>query len=100
MVGYLLLASNSQAGLFDKAPQPIILGAGTDREAAFKNLFLNENLGRTGGQTALLIFNALAGGGTGAIKNYEVTPVENYRELVTADLKMVAEALAQDLKKN
>jgi hypothetical protein len=42
----------------------------------------------------------LAGGGSGAIKNYEVTPVENYRELVTADLKMVAEVLAQGLKKN
>jgi hypothetical protein len=58
------------------------------------------DVGRTGGQTALLIFNALAGGGSGAIKNYEVTPVENYRELVTADLKMVAEVLAQGLKKN
>ena len=58
------------------------------------------DVGRTGGQTALLIFNALAGGGSGAISNFEVTPVENYRELVSADLKMVAEVLAQGLKKN
>jgi hypothetical protein len=58
------------------------------------------DVGRTGGQTALLIFNALAGGGSGAIKNYEVTPVENYRELLAADLKMLAEVLAQGLKKN
>jgi hypothetical protein len=29
-----------------------------------------------------------------------VTPVANYRELVAADLKMVAEVLAQGLKKN
>jgi hypothetical protein len=58
------------------------------------------DIGRTGGQTALLIFNALAGGGSGSIKNYEVAPVENYRELVSADLKMVAEVLAQGLKKN
>jgi hypothetical protein len=59
-----------------------------------------KDVGRTGGQTALLIFSALAGGGSGSIKNFEVTPVENYRELVSADLKMVAEVLAQGLKKN
>jgi hypothetical protein len=59
-----------------------------------------EDVGRSGGQTALLIFNALAGGGAGSIKNYQVTPVANYRELVAADLKMVAEVLAQGLKKN
>ena len=59
-----------------------------------------EDVGRSGGQTALLIFNALAGGSAGSIKNYQVTPVANYRELVSADLKMVAEVLAQGLKKN
>jgi len=58
------------------------------------------DVGRTGGQTAQLIFNALAGGSSGSIKNFEVTPVENYRELVTSDLKMLAEVLAQGLKKN
>lgn len=55
--------------------------------------------GRSGGQTALLIFNALAGGSSGSIKNYEVTVVDNYRDLVSADLKMVSEVLAQGLKK-
>jgi hypothetical protein len=54
---------------------------------------------RSGGQTALMIFNALAGSSS-SIKNYEVTVVDNYRELVSADLKMVAEVLAQGLKKN
>ena len=58
------------------------------------------DVGRTGGQTALLLFNALAGGSSGAIRNFEVTAVDNYRELVSADLKMVAEVLAQGLKKN
>jgi hypothetical protein len=32
------------AGLFDKAPQPIMLEANTNREEAFKTLFLNENM--------------------------------------------------------
>ena len=58
------------------------------------------DVGRSGGQTALLIFNALAGGSSGSIKNFQVTPVDNYRELVSADLKMAAEVLAQGLKKN
>ena len=58
------------------------------------------DVGRSGGQTALLIFNALAGGSSGSISNFEVTVVDNYRELVSADLKMVAEVLAQGLKKN
>ncbi len=58
------------------------------------------DVGRTGGQTALLVFNALAGGSSGSISNFEVTVVDNYRELVSADLSMAAEVLAQGLKKN
>jgi hypothetical protein len=36
---------------------------------------------RTGGQTDLLVFNALAGGSSGSISNFEVTVVDNYREM-------------------
>lgn len=53
---------------------------------------------RSTGQTALLIFNALSGN-TGSISNYEVTAVDNYREVVSADLKMLAEVVAQVLQK-
>jgi hypothetical protein len=58
------------------------------------------DVGRSGGQTALLIFNAIAGGSSGSISNFEVTVADNYREMVSTDLKMVAEVLAQGLKKN
>jgi hypothetical protein len=58
------------------------------------------DVGRTGGHTALLVFNALAGGSSGSIINFEVTVVDNYREMVLTGLRMVAEVLAQGLKKN
>ncbi len=53
---------------------------------------------RSVGQTALLVFNAV-NGSAGNISNYEVTAVDNYREVVSGDLKMLAELVAQALKK-
>lgn len=53
---------------------------------------------RSTGQTALLIFNAL-NGNAGSISNYEVTAVDNYRDVVSSDLKMLAELVAQVLQK-
>ena len=44
VMGLSSLTTVSHAGLFDKAPQPIMLEATTDRADAFKTLFLNENL--------------------------------------------------------
>jgi hypothetical protein len=52
----------------------------------------------SGGQSAAGLLGALAGRST-RISNFEVTAVDNYREVASADLRMVAEVLAHALKK-
>ncbi len=52
----------------------------------------------SGGQMATAILGAFAGRST-RMSNYEVTAVDNYRNVAAADLKMLAEVLANGLTK-
>lgn len=53
----------------------------------------------TTGEKATTVFVMLLGGKIASTNNYEVTAVDNYAEVVSADLKVLAEVMAQGLKK-
>jgi hypothetical protein len=57
------------------------------------------DLGVSKGEVAGAILVGLLGGGAKSTSNYEVTAVDNYREVVSADLKILAEVMATGLKK-
>lgn len=55
--------------------------------------------GATTGQMAANVFGALLGGNSSSDNNVEVTAVKNYREVVSGDLNMLAEVLANSFAK-